>query len=116
MTFLPCYNAFPMNKPDKSNRSSIPVSSSLALGAQVSGVTLFIVILALVGGLWLDKALDSKPLFTIVLVIGSAPLSLFLTYWMAMRAIREMELDTPTPPSSGRNVNVQDDKDEKEDF
>ena len=114
MTFLPCYNAFPMNKPDKPNRSSIPVSSSLALGAQVSGVTLFIVILALVGGLWLDKVLDSKPLFTIVLVIGSAPLSLCLTYWMAMRAIREME--SPTPPSSGRNVNVQDDKDEKEDF
>ena len=101
-----------MNQPDNSNRPKIPLAASTALGAQVGCVTLLVVIAALAGGLWLDKQLDSKPMFTIIFVLGSAPLSLLLTFWMAMRAIRDMQ--SSMPPSTGRKVNIPDD--EKEDF
>lgn len=76
-------------------------------------ITLLIVFAALAGGLWLDKLLDSKPMFTIVLLVGSAPLALFLTFWLAMRQIRDMQAHQP--PSTGRKVNLFND-DDKEDF
>jgi F0F1-type ATP synthase assembly protein I len=44
----------------------------------VAGLTLFIIFAALLAGLWLDKTLDSKPLFTIVLVLVSIPVTLIL--------------------------------------
>lgn len=101
-----------MNQPDNnSNRPKIPLAASTALGAQVGCVTVLIVIAALVGGLWLDKQLDSKPMFTIVFVLGSAPLSLLLTFWMAMRQIRDMQSNGP--PSTGHKPQIQDD--DKED-
>jgi F0F1-type ATP synthase assembly protein I len=45
----------------------------------VAGLTLVIIFAGLLAGLWLDKILDSKPLFTIVLVLASIPVTLFLT-------------------------------------
>ncbi len=99
-----------MNQPDNSNRPKIPLAASTALGAQVGCITLVIVFLALAGGLWLDKLLDSKPMFTIILLVGSAPLSLFLTFWLAMRQIRDMQ--SHLPPSTGRKVNIPDDKED----
>jgi len=41
---------------------------------------------------------ETKPLFTLLLVLGSAPLSLVLTYWLAWRAVRDM----PKPPAARR--------------
>ena len=101
-----------MSQPDTFNRPKIPLAASTALGAQVGCITLLIVVAALAGGLWLDKVLDSKPLFTIVLIVGSVPLSLLLTFWMAMRTIRDMQ--SSMSPYTGRKVNIPDD--EKEDF
>ena len=62
--------------------------SVMALGAQVGCSTLFIVIAAVFGGIWLDRILDTKPIFTIFFILGSAPLALVLTYWMAMRTLK----------------------------
>jgi len=46
----------------------------------VAGLTLVIIFAALLAGLWLDKILNSKPLFTIVLVLLSIPVTLLLTF------------------------------------
>lgn len=43
---------------------------------QVGCVTLVIVIAAVLGGLWLDSRLDTKPVFTLVFLIASIPVSL----------------------------------------
>jgi len=45
----------------------------------VAGLTLVVIFAALFAGLWLDKILESKPLFTIVLVLMSIPVTIFLT-------------------------------------
>jgi F0F1-type ATP synthase assembly protein I len=67
----------------------------IALGGQIGCVTLVVVLVAAFGGIWLDNLLGTKPLFTIVLVLGAAPLSLFLTYLMAVRAINKVNPPIP---------------------
>ena len=51
-------------------------------------MVLIVVVGALFGGLWLDNVLKTKPLFTLLLVIGSVPVGIFLMYWVAMGVIK----------------------------
>ena len=50
-------------------------------------MVLVVVAAALFAGLWLDNALNTKPVFTLLLVIGSVPLSIYLMYRVAMGII-----------------------------
>src|SRR5512133_1244230 len=43
---------------------------------QVGCVTLIIILAAVLGGLWLDSRFHTRPVFTLVLVIASIPVSL----------------------------------------
>ena len=79
------------HKPLQSVSASMPV---IALGGQIGCVTLVIVLLAAFGGIWLDNLLGTKPLLTILLILGAAPLSLFLTYLMSVRAIKKVTPQT----------------------
>ena len=80
--------------------------SVLALGGQVGCSTLVIVFAAVFGGLWLDRVFNTKPIFTLLFVLGSAPLALIFTYWMAMRSLREA---SSLPPN---RIDTQTDKEE----
>jgi F0F1-type ATP synthase assembly protein I len=76
-------------EPTKKDRPA----SNLALysvGAEVGCSTLVIILLGLFIGIGLDRLLDTKPVFTILLTLGSAPLSLFITYHLAMRAVKSV--------------------------
>jgi len=64
----------------------------IALGGQIGCITLVLVLVGAFAGIWLDNLLGTKPLLTIFLVLGAAPLSLFLTYKMAVRAIQKVNL------------------------
>ena len=81
-----------MSPPDenKADRQQLLSMTMAGLASQIGCLTVLIVLLALFGGLWLDRTLDSKPVFTIMLVLISAPLSLGLTFWFAMRAARKV--------------------------
>ena len=46
----------------------------------VAGLTLIIIFVALFAGILLDKFLNSKPLFTVVLTIASILLTIFATF------------------------------------
>ena len=63
---------------------------ALTVGGEVGCVTLIIVLLAVFGGIWLDRVFGTKPLFTIGLVLLSAPLSLALTIIIAKRAVKDV--------------------------
>jgi F0F1-type ATP synthase assembly protein I len=45
----------------------------------VAGLTLLVIFGSLMAGQFLDKVLDSKPIFTIVFIIASIPVTLILT-------------------------------------
>jgi F0F1-type ATP synthase assembly protein I len=78
-------------------KQSVNNVALFSVGGQVGCATLLIVFLALFAGIGLDKLLGTKPLFTIILILGSAPLSLFLTFKLAMRAVKSA---TPQEPES----------------
>jgi F0F1-type ATP synthase assembly protein I len=46
----------------------------------VAGLTLIIIFVGLFAGMLLDKFLNSKPLFTIIMTIASIPLTIFATF------------------------------------
>jgi F0F1-type ATP synthase assembly protein I len=69
------------------------------VGLQVGGLTLGIVLLSVFGGLWLDRLFGTKPWLTIILVLASAPLSLWLTVRVAKRAVNKK----PPPAAHGRD-------------
>jgi len=85
----------PPQKPDLKPTFAPFNMSVLTLGGQVGCSTLVIVLVAVFGGIWLDRVLDTKPIFTIMFILGSAPLALVLTYWMAMRSIQKMNIASP---------------------
>ncbi len=51
---------------------------------QAGCVTLLFVIGALVLGLWLDARYDTRPLFTLLFVLGSVPITMYLLFRMVM--------------------------------
>ena len=57
----------------------------------VAGLTLVIIFAALLAGLWLDKILSSKPILTIVLVLVSIPVTLFLTFRVVRTATARIQ-------------------------
>ena len=60
----------------------------------VAGLTLVIIFAALLAGLWLDKILNSRPIFTIVLILVSIPVTLFLTLRVVKAATARIQLAT----------------------
>ncbi|MCX8061820.1 MAG: AtpZ/AtpI family protein [Anaerolineales bacterium] len=74
-------------------RSGFQATDSMtmvAVAGQVGCVTLLSVLLAVFLGLYLDRLLGTRPIILILLVLGSAPLSLLLTYYIAIRATRRV--------------------------
>ena len=72
-----------MSQPEKQGKDRFQYAMNLTLASiagQVGCLTLVVIFVALFAGLWLDRYLDTKPLFTIVLLIGSVPVTLFLMF------------------------------------
>lgn len=61
-----------------------------AVAGQVGCLTALIVIVALVAGLWLDSQFDTRPMFTVGLMIVSVPLTLVVMFWVVRKATRHM--------------------------
>ena len=66
----------PRRPPD---RSQADLTTALAgLLGQVGCLTVIVILAALAAGLWLDQRLGTRPTFTLGLVLGSIPLSIYL--------------------------------------
>jgi len=99
-----------------SNENPKPKNVQYALNLGLAGVagqvgflTLFIVFAALFGGLWLDRRFETKPLFTILLLIGSVPVTLFVMFRVAMSAVAKIK---PTAPAGQARPVKEDDSSE----
>jgi F0F1-type ATP synthase assembly protein I len=66
-----------------------------SVAGQVGCLTLLIIIAALFAGLWLDKTFNSKPIFTLVLMLASVPLTLVLMVKIVTSATKRMKPDQP---------------------
>ena len=79
------------------------------LAGQVGFLTLVIVFAALFGGLWLDRRFETKPLFTILFLIGSVPVTIFVMFRVAMSAVAKIK---PTAPAGQARPVKEDDSSE----
>jgi F0F1-type ATP synthase assembly protein I len=82
---------------------------TLTVGGEVGCLTLIIVLAAVFGGLWLDNLFNTKPMITVVLVLASAPVSLVLTFWIAMRAVKNINSPEVGPGNKQTNTSKGDD-------
>ena len=76
----------------------------MAVVAQVGCFTPVIILGALFVGLWLDRTFDSQPLFTILFIIGSMPVSivvLFMIVRSAMKRLKSERKQNSEIPSEG---------------
>ena len=81
-----------MSQPE--NRSNDRFNTILAaVVGQVGCLTPLIIISALFAGLWLDRQFNTKPLFTIVFIVGSAPISVFVLYRIVRVATARLKTD-----------------------
>ena len=76
----------------KKDRGQYALNMTLAaVAGQVGCLTLLIIIVTLFGGLWLDSQLDTKPLFTVLLLVGSIPVTIILMFWVVRKATSHMK-------------------------
>jgi len=83
-----------MSQPEKQGKDRFQYAMNLTLASiagQVGCLTLVIILVALFAGLWLDRYLDTKPLFTIVILIGSVPVTLFLMFRVVKAATNRIK-------------------------
>jgi F0F1-type ATP synthase assembly protein I len=69
------------------NAYSVSIAS---VGAQVGILTVLVIFVALFIGLWLDNTFHSKPTFTMLMVLGSIPVTLGLMFWVVKKATRRI--------------------------
>lgn len=72
-------------------------SALLRVALGVGCLTLVIIFASLFLGLWLDRTFDTLPLFTILLLIGSMPLSWVGIFKLVNRAKNQF---APAPPQA----------------
>ncbi len=68
-----------MNQPGNKQQDEFRAAVTMTV-VWVAGLTLIIIFVALFAGILLDRFLNSKPLFTIVLTIASIPVTIYATF------------------------------------
>ena len=76
----------------------------LGVIGQVGCLTLMIVMLALGAGLWLDSRLDTRPLFALLLVLGSIPVTLYLMVRIVLAAAPRLQVPAQTAAGAVKNM------------
>lgn len=61
-----------------------------AVAGQVGCLTLVIIFGALITGLWLDRSFATKPLFTILFMVASMPVTLYVMFRVVQGATRRI--------------------------
>ena len=68
----------------------LPLALAGLLG-QVGCVTLIVIFAALGIGLWLDSQFDTRPVFTLVLVLGSVPVTIYLMVRIVLTGMARLQ-------------------------
>ena len=70
---------------------SIVTNLLIVLVGQVGCLTLVIILASVFGGLWLDKTFNTKPVFTLVLLLTGIPVSVFVMLTVARRTLARLK-------------------------
>ncbi|GAB4422608.1 MAG: hypothetical protein Kow002_12000 [Anaerolineales bacterium] len=81
-----------MSQPETSSNNRFNTILATVVG-QVGCFTPIILLAALFAGLWLDRQFETKPLFTILFIVGSAPVSIFVLYRIVRTATAKLKIE-----------------------
>ena len=102
-----------MPREEQPNNQAEIAQASMALAfkviAQIGLLTMAVVVVAIFVGLGLDRAFSTRPLFTVILILGSFPVSLYIIYRVALGAMRGM---TPAVQTPRRQEEMRSDRDD----
>lgn len=62
----------------------------LVVATQVGCLTLVLILVSSIVGIWLDRTLQTLPLFTILFLVGSMPVSWVMIFWLVNRAKKSL--------------------------
>ena len=79
-----------MTQPEPKDRNIINTVLVVMIG-QVGCLTLVILLLSVLGGLWLDNRFGTKPILTIILLLFGIPVSVFLMIVVARRTLVKLK-------------------------
>jgi F0F1-type ATP synthase assembly protein I len=77
------------------NKQKLLNLTLVGIVSQVGCVTLVIIIAALLLGLYIDQRFNTRPWFTIGLIVVSIPVSLVLMIVIVRAAMKKMKIETP---------------------
>lgn len=87
-------------------RSSLTLAFSVV--GQIGGLTVAVIVVALGAGILLDRTLGTRPLFTLLLMLGSFPVTYFIIYRIALNAVGKIQ-PAAGAPSPAREERQRDD-------
>lgn len=91
---------------DPQQRQSVFNAAVIRVAGQVGCLTIVVIFGALIAGLVLDRVLDTRPLFTILFLVGSMPVSWLGVFQIVNRAKKELD-----PPISGKPLSYLEEDD-----
>ncbi|KPL84264.1 hypothetical protein SE15_03730 [Thermanaerothrix daxensis] len=83
--------------PEKDRKQQIINLTIAGIAGQVGCLTLIIVLVAVLGGIWLDARLGTRPWFTLGLLVLSIPISLAVMFYVVRAATAKIK---PVPPKT----------------
>ncbi len=69
------------------------------VAGQVGCLTIVLIVVALIAGLWLDQRLGTRPLFTLLLLLASIPVDVVLMFAVVRKATAKIEPSAPRNPA-----------------
>lgn len=91
-----------MSQPEDQNKNAFKSAVTITV-VGVAVITFVIIFLALFAGLWIDKILSTRPLFTIGLVIVSIPVTIVLMLRLVKVATSRIKPDPIKPSAEEQN-------------
>jgi len=101
--------------PDKARAERALKMTLAVVVGQVGCLTLVIIGIALVAGLWLDTRFDTKPLFALGLVIASVPLTLFLMFRVVLTVAPKIQINAEQATAAPHEEKAEGGKERTED-
>lgn len=95
------------SQPNKEKKQYTFNMALAAVTGQVGCLTVVIIIGALLLGLWLDNLLNSSPWVTLIMLIVSMPVTLYLMFKVASAATSRMVI---TPPEKSEETPQQEEE------
>jgi F0F1-type ATP synthase assembly protein I len=69
----------------------------VVLIGQMGCLTVIVIALSVLAGLWLDNNFHTKPIFTLVLLLAGVPVSVFLMLLVARKSLEKFKPESAKP-------------------